>query len=94
MVFGLEFPKGQMTGGEGRGLGPVSLPCPAGMWRGQACTDGGVSDNHPPAPPSPLCGEPQLLGSQMKVASPSNLDSSLCFIQPSIPHDVLCIEIK
>ena len=23
--------------------------------------------------------------------SPSNLDSSLCFIQPSISHDVLCI---
>ena len=22
---------------------------------------------------------------------PSNLDSSLCFIQPSISHDVLCI---
>ena len=25
------------------------------------------------------------------VISPSNLDSSLCFIQPSISHDVLCI---
>ena len=24
--------------------------------------------------------------------SPSNLDSSLCFIQPSISHDILCIE--
>ena len=23
--------------------------------------------------------------------SPSNLDSSLCFIQPGISHDVLCI---
>ena len=23
--------------------------------------------------------------------SPSNLDSGLCFIQPSISHDVLCI---
>ena len=23
--------------------------------------------------------------------SPSNLDSSLCFIQPSVSHDVLCI---
>ena len=26
--------------------------------------------------------------------SPGNLDSSLCFIQPGILHDVLCIEIK
>ena len=26
--------------------------------------------------------------------SPGNLDSSLCFIQPSISHDVLCIEVK
>ena len=26
--------------------------------------------------------------------SPSNLDSSLCFIQISISHDVLCIEVK
>ena len=26
--------------------------------------------------------------------SPSNLDSSLCFIQPGISHDVLCIEVK
>ena len=26
--------------------------------------------------------------------SPSNLDSSLCFIQPSISHDVLWIEVK
>ena len=26
--------------------------------------------------------------------SPSNLDSSLCFLQPSISHDVLCIEVK
>ena len=25
---------------------------------------------------------------------PGNLDSSLCFIQPSILHDVLCIEVK
>ena len=24
----------------------------------------------------------------------SELDSSLCFFQPSIPHDVLCIEVK
>ena len=26
--------------------------------------------------------------------SPSDLDSSLCFIQPSILHDILCIEVK
>ena len=26
--------------------------------------------------------------------SPSNLDSSLGFIQPSVSHDVLCIEVK
>ena len=26
--------------------------------------------------------------------SPGNLDSSLCFIQPSVSHDVLCTEVK
>ena len=26
--------------------------------------------------------------------SPSNLDSCLCFIQPSILHDILCVEVK
>ena len=26
--------------------------------------------------------------------SPSNLDSSLCFFQPGVSHDVLCIEVK
>ena len=26
--------------------------------------------------------------------SPGNLDFSSCFIQPSISHDVLCIEVK
>ena len=26
--------------------------------------------------------------------SPSNLDSSLCFFQPRVSHDVLCIEVK
>ena len=26
--------------------------------------------------------------------SPGNLDSSLCFFQPSISHDVLCVEVK
>ena len=29
-----------------------------------------------------------------KVISPGNLDSSLCFIQPSISHEVLCISVK
>ena len=28
---------------------------------------------------------------RLLIFSPSNLDSSLCFIQPSISHDVLCI---
>ena len=34
-----------------------------------------------------------LLGRKVMVIdiSPSNLDSSLCFTQPSILHDVLCI---
>ena len=26
--------------------------------------------------------------------SSGNLDSSLCFLQPSVSHDVLCIEVK
>ena len=26
--------------------------------------------------------------------SPGNLDSSLCFLQPSVSHDVLCIEVQ
>ena len=26
--------------------------------------------------------------------SPSNLDSSLCFLQPGISHDVFCVEVK
>ena len=26
--------------------------------------------------------------------SPSNLDSNLCFMQPSVSHDVLCIKVK
>ena len=26
--------------------------------------------------------------------SPGNLDSSLCFFQPSITHDVFCIQVK
>ena len=32
--------------------------------------------------------------SEVIVVSPSNLDSSLFFIQPRISHDVLCIEVK
>ena len=26
--------------------------------------------------------------------SPGNLESSLCFLQPSVSHDVLCIEVE
>ena len=26
--------------------------------------------------------------------SPGSLDSSLCFFQPSVSHDVLCMEVK
>ena len=26
--------------------------------------------------------------------SPNNLDSNLCFLQSSVSHDVLCIEVK
>ena len=32
--------------------------------------------------------------SEVIDTSPGNLDSSLCFIQPSISHDVLCISVK
>ena len=32
--------------------------------------------------------------SEVIDTSPGNLDSSLCFFQPSISHDVLCIEVK
>ena len=40
-----------------------------------------------------------LSGEALKIAvvidiSRSNLDSSLCFFQPSVSHDVLCIEVK
>ena len=30
----------------------------------------------------------------LPIFSPGNLDSSLCFLQPSVSHDVLCIEVK
>ena len=32
--------------------------------------------------------------SEVTDISPGSLDSSLCFIQPSVSHDVLCIEVK
>ena len=32
--------------------------------------------------------------SEVIDVSPSTLDSSLCFIQPSISHGVLCIQVK
>ena len=32
-----------------------------------------------------------IIGSDI---SPSNLDSSLCFLQPRVSHDILCIEVK
>ena len=32
--------------------------------------------------------------SEVIGTSPGNLDSRLCFIQPGISHDVLCIEVK
>ena len=28
------------------------------------------------------------------LGAPGNLDSSLCFFQSSVSHDVLCIEVK
>ena len=31
---------------------------------------------------------------EAKSISPGNLDSSLCFFQSSVSHDVLCIEVK
>ena len=32
--------------------------------------------------------------SEVMDISPSNLDSSLCFFQPSVSHDVPCIAVK
>ena len=32
--------------------------------------------------------------SEVTDISPGNLDSSLCFLQPRISHDVLCILVK
>ena len=32
--------------------------------------------------------------SEVIDVSPGNLDSSLCFFQSSVSHDVLCIEVK
>ena len=34
---------------------------------------------------------PEELWMEVHDNSPSNLDSSLCFFQPSVSHDVLCI---
>ena len=34
------------------------------------------------------------LSSEVIDISPGNLDSSLCFFQTSVSHDVLCIEVK
>ena len=42
------------------------------------------------AAPSGVGGPPRPRG----YISLGNLDSSLCFFQPSVSHDVLCIEVK
>ena len=36
-------------------------------------------------------GQPSIRRQEHIDIFPGNLDSSLCFIQPSISHDVLCI---
>ena len=43
--------------------------------------------------PSAVMLEPKKIKSDTEVIdiSPSNLDSSLCFFQPSVSHDALCI---
>ena len=46
-----------------------------------------------------LFSSPSLSGgviciSEVADISPSSLDSSLCFIRPSVSHNVLCIEVK
>ena len=63
---------GGRTGTEGRGLWPESLPCLQDRGEGRPALKG-VSDSHPPAPPSALCGEPQLLWSRVKVAAAARL---------------------
>ena len=41
--------------------------------------------------PVPLADKTSVCISEVIDISPGNLDSSLCFIQPSFDHDVLCI---
>ena len=36
----------------------------------------------------------RVMSSEVIDISPGNLDSSLYFFQPSVSHDVLCIEVK
>ena len=36
----------------------------------------------------------RVVSSAYLSMSPGNLDSSLCFFQPSVSHDVLCIDVK
>ena len=43
---------------------------------------------------SSLLSAIRVVSSEVTDISPSNLDSSLCFIQPGISQDVLCIEVK
>ena len=52
--------------------------------------------------PSVVILEPQKIKSdtvsicisEVVDISPGNLDSSLCFLQSSVSHDILCIEVK
>ena len=37
---------------------------------------------------------PEVQASFTKCRGTSNLDASLCFVQPSISHDVFCIKVK
>ena len=42
-----------------------------------------------------FCHKCGVIGiSEVIDTSPGSLDSSLCFIQPGISHDVLCVEVK
>ena len=40
---------------------------------------------------SPVAAGPVIGISEVIDISPSNLDSNLCFFQPSVSHDVVCI---
>ena len=44
--------------------------------------------------PITFCQKGDVIISEVIDISPTSLDSSLCLIQPSISHDVLCIEVK